>query len=135
MQVFKLLQNGYNKEQAITIDIKLMKIDLPLPQDKKLTVIFRVEPGCLGPEGPSHVNGFCEYAIKQLEDIDSDMVHWDIMPRNDKSEPEMQYMMISKNLVRDKAEKFLQLFDKNIDDFENTFHDNLAQLIDEYLGH
>jgi len=120
---------------TITIDIDLMNIDLPLPQEKKLTVIFRVEPGCLGPEGTSHVDGFCDYAKKQLKDIDSELVHWDIMPRNDKSEPEMQYIMIRKNLDRDKAEKFLQLFDKNIDDFENTFHDNLAQLIDEYLGH
>ena len=52
-----------------------MKTKLPLPQDKKLTVIFRLEPGCLGPDGEDHVEEFCKFAEKEVAPIDSDFVH------------------------------------------------------------
>ena len=28
----------------------------------QLAVIYRVEPGCLGPEGAAHIEGFCQFA-------------------------------------------------------------------------
>ena len=39
-----------------------MKNILPLSQDKKLTVVVRVESGCLGPNGSKHVEEFCSVA-------------------------------------------------------------------------
>lgn len=62
-----------------------MKIILPLAQDKKLTVVIRVEPGCLGPDGNSHVKEFCNVAQVEIEPIDSDFVNWEVVPRFDKS--------------------------------------------------
>ena len=112
-----------------------MKIKLPLDQDKKLFVIFRVEPGCLGPQGVGHVADFCITAQKLVENIDADFVHWEISPRHDKDLPEMEYKLINKKLTHDKAAKYLALFDKNLDEFESHLHDKLALLIDEYLGH
>jgi len=112
-----------------------MKIKLPLDQDKKLFVIFRVEPGCLGPQGVEHVTDFCITAQKLVENIDADFVHWEISPRHDKDLPEMEYKLINKKLTHDKAAKYLALFDKNLDEFESHLHDKLALLIDEYLGH
>lgn len=106
---------------------------LPLTQDKKLNVIFRVEPGCLGPEGADHIDSFCKHAQTVMEPIDSGFVHWEITPRNDKALPEMQYRITNKNMSHDQAEKYLALFDKSLDEFEGHLHDKLAMLIDEYL--
>jgi hypothetical protein len=112
-----------------------MKDKLPLPKDKKLMVVFRVEPGCLGPEGKNHVGEFCRSAQKELDTIDSDFVHWELVPRHDKSLPEMQYQINHRDLSHDKAARYLEVFNKSLDEFEGHFHDKLAQLIDEYLGH
>jgi len=112
-----------------------METKLPLPKDKKLMVVFRVEPGCLGPEGEDHIDKFCSTAQKEVEPIDSDFVHWELVPRHDKSLPEMQYQINHRDLTHDKAARYLQVFNKNLDEFEGHFHEKLASLIDEYLGH
>ena len=111
-----------------------MKIKLPLDKDKKLSVIFRIEPGCLGPKGMEHVEEFCIYAQKAMDKIDTDFIQWLILPRFDKSDEEMEYKLTNKKLSHDKAEKYLGIFDKKLDDFEGHLHDRLAELIDEFLG-
>ena len=112
-----------------------MKSKRPLPQDKKLTVIFRVESGCLGPEGDSHISEFCQFAQKEVAPIDSDFVIWNILPRDDRTLPEMQYQVNNKKLTRDKAEKYLQVFEKKLDDFESHLHEKLDHLIEQYMNH
>ena len=69
-----------------------------LPDSKKLTVVYRVEPGCLGPTGRDNIEAFCDYANKELAPTDSGFVNWEIMPRYDKSLPEMQYLIANKKL-------------------------------------
>lgn len=112
-----------------------MKFNLPLPQEQKLTVVCRVESGCLGPGGKDHIKEFCSFAQKQVESIDSDFVHWILVPRRDKSQGEMQYKIGNKNLAHDKAAKYLEMFKKNLDVFEDHLHEKLARLVDQYLGH
>lgn len=112
-----------------------MKINLPLPQEKKLTIVFRVEPGCLGPKGMDHINKFCGLAQKKFESIDSDFIHWEIIPRHDKSLPEMQYKINNKKLSSDKAEKYLTLFDKSLHEFEDHLNTKLSLIIDQYMGY
>jgi hypothetical protein len=73
-----------------------MKVSLPLPESKKLTVTYRVESGCLGPQGKNKIVDFCQFAQKELEPLDADYVHWNIVPREDKSLPEMQYNVVGK---------------------------------------
>ena len=87
-----------------------MNISLPLDDRQKLTVTYRVEPGCLGPEGDSHVDDFCEFAQAQVVELDADFIHWHITPRHNKQEAEMQYNIGIKQLTHDKADKYLQLF-------------------------
>lgn len=111
-----------------------MNFSLPLPQDKKLTVVFRVEPGCLGPQGADYIESFCRYAHNGVESIDSDFVHWELVPRYEKSLPEMQYMINNKQLTQQKAQKYLEMFNKNLDEFEGHFHDKLTELIEQYAN-
>ncbi|MFL0803976.1 MAG: hypothetical protein K6L81_09660 [Agarilytica sp.] len=112
-----------------------MKHDLPLPEDKKLCVTYRVEPGCLGPEGAKHVVGFCEYAQKNIQSLDADYISWTITPRNDKSLPEMQYNVVGKRMNHAQAEKYLAVFDKSLDEFEGHLEDKLAEFIGTFMGH
>ncbi len=110
-----------------------MKTKLPLPQDKKLTIVFRVEPGCLGPDGGEHVEEFCNSAKIDFEYADSDYIYWEIIPRHDKSLPEMQFKVGNKILTHEKAVKYLGMFDKNLDELEEYFHENIAILIGNYM--
>ncbi len=111
-----------------------MKIDLPLPQEKKLTVLFRVEPGCLGPSGKDHIEEFCKLALTEIATIDADYVHWEVVPRYDKSKAEIQYKINNKNLNHEQAAKYLAKFSKHLDDFEENFHGKLVQLIEGYMN-
>ncbi|MCW8928875.1 MAG: hypothetical protein OQL19_01400 [Gammaproteobacteria bacterium] len=112
-----------------------MKDNLPLPQDKKLTVIFRLEPGCLGPQGSSHIDDFCQLAQTEFKSFNSGFVHWVFVPRDDKSLPEMQYQISEKNLTSEQAAKFLDIFNQNFVEFEDLVHKKIAIFIDHYLGH
>lgn len=124
-----------NLPGLVTYGSEFMKNNLPLPQEKKLTVLFRLEPGCLGPKGEELIDKFCQLAQKEFESLHSDFVQWDIVPRNDKSLPEMQYQINNKKLSQDKAAKFLHIFNKDLGEFENQVHKKLAAFIDQYLGH
>jgi len=111
-----------------------MKDNLPLPRDKKLTDLFRVEAGLLGPKGDEHVEAFSKFAENELMSLDSDYIHWEIVPRYDKSIPEMEYMINGKRLSHDKAAKYLEVFGQDLDEFELHLAKNLTRLVDEFLG-
>lgn len=112
-----------------------MKDKLPLPQEKKLTVIFRLESGCLGPQGDGHIDEFCQIAQTKFQSLYSDIVHWDIVPRRDKSLPEMQYLINNKKLNHKQAAKFLDVFNESLSELESRVHKKLTNLIEQYLGH
>lgn len=111
-----------------------MKKNLPLPQDKKLTVVVRVEPGCLGADGDKLVEEFCRVAYTEFESIDSDFINWEVVPKFDKSLPEIQYKTINKTLSNDQAEKYLAFFDRNLIKFEEYANDKFIGLIEQHLG-
>lgn len=112
-----------------------MKDNLPLPENKKLTVLFRLEPGCLGPNGLEHIEEFCSHAQQEMSAIDSDFITWLIEPRLDKALEEILFKVENKKLSHEQADKYLNVFEKNLDAFEGHLHDKLSHLIDEYLGH
>jgi len=105
-----------------------------LPLYKKLNVLFRVEPGCLGPDGIDHVEGFCKFAKKTVSNLDSDYIRWVITPRYDKSLPEMEYKVRNKSLSQERATQYLDTLGKDLDEFEENLQEKLAELIDEFLG-
>ncbi|MFT4938538.1 MAG: translation initiation factor 2 alpha subunit (eIF-2alpha) [Paraglaciecola sp.] len=110
-----------------------MSYELPLPLYKKLTVTFRVEPGCLGPDGINHIESFCKFAKQEVSALDSDFVRWVITPRYDKTLLETEYKTNNKRLTYDKAEKYLSVFGKSLDEFEEHLQEKLSVLIDQYL--
>ncbi|WP_199608596.1 hypothetical protein [Flocculibacter collagenilyticus] len=104
-----------------------------IPDNKKLQIIYRVEPGCLGPEGMKHVEGFCQYAETEFSSINSDIINWKIVPRFDKALPELQYSILGKTLSEQKTTAYLSLFDKELAPLEDLAHEELALMIEKYF--
>ncbi|MBI3187091.1 MAG: hypothetical protein HYZ31_04345 [Gammaproteobacteria bacterium] len=104
-----------------------------LPESNKLTVIYRIEPGCLGPAGSERVDSFCTYANQELKAVDAGFVNWNIVPRHDKSLPELQYAIAGKKLDTEKTGKYLGATGRNLADFENNLHEKMAVLIEQFL--
>lgn len=105
-----------------------------LPPGKKLTVTFRVEPGCLGPQGDQHVSAFCQFAQTQMAAKDAAFINWDICPRHDKSLPEVDFQLAGKRLTRDQAARYLALFDRRCDDVVSDLEDAIATDIGAYMA-
>lgn len=108
---------------------------LPLHEDKKLSIRYFVEAGCLGPEGKSHISAFCDFAQSKLQALESDCFVLCIEPKQDKSLPEIQFSIVNKMMNRSQAEKYLAVFDQKLDDFEEHLVGELTNLINEYMGH
>lgn len=104
---------------------------LSLPLYKKLNVLFRVEPGCLGPDGINHIEKFCKYAALHM---DASYIRWVITPRYDKSLPEIEYRIGNKLINQQRAQQYLTVLDNSMEDFEEVLQEKLAELIDEFLG-
>jgi hypothetical protein len=112
-----------------------MSSTLPLSEADKLSLLYRVEPGCLGPTGDSLVDEFCVFAREKLQSLNSDYLACQFIARRDKTSPEMQYNIGDKKLNHAQAEKYLALFDANLNEFEDDLNDALTSLINEFMGH
>ena len=111
-----------------------MKHSLPLPDDKKLVVTYRLEPGCLGPEGKSKIEAFCDFARENMQFIESDYITCHLAPRYDKTLPELQYQALGKQMTHDHAEKYLSIFGKTLDELEMHLIENMTGLINRFMG-
>lgn len=105
-----------------------------LTQEQKLTVIYRVESGCLGPQGASLVDDFCEFAQSKMLADGDDYVVWVIQPRSDKNTPELQFKVSGKNLTRAQAQAYLAVFGESLDTFEVSLSSQLTSLINTFMG-
>ena len=112
-----------------------MNESLSLQEGEKLSVTYRVEPGCLGPEGISHIEKFCDFSQQRLLTLEADYVVWNIVPRPDKNLPEMDYCVVGKRINFAQAEKYLALMGQSLEEFDGRLSDRLASLIDEFMGY
>ncbi|GAA0286578.1 hypothetical protein [Psychrosphaera haliotis] len=106
-----------------------------MPGDTKLSVLVRVEPGSLGPDGLDHVEGYCVVANKYFQKLYPQLIEWQIVPRYDKSLPEIDFCLNKKRLTLEQTNKMLELIDQNEEDFESETMEHISNLIDKYLGH
>ncbi|WP_028022889.1 hypothetical protein [Enterovibrio calviensis] len=106
-----------------------------VPDNMKLSVICRLEPGCLGPQGADKIDDFCEYIAQEMQALNTDHIALNVVPRNDKSLPEMQFNVLGKKMTQGQAAKYLSSLDQSLDDFEAALEGKLETLIDQYMGH
>jgi hypothetical protein len=100
----------------------------------KITVICRVEPGCLGPDGANHVEKFCLLAQKEFDKLEPDQVKWQIIPRFDKDKPEIQYKLNDQYLTEDQSNVYLKALKKDPDQFEESLFKLLTESVNHYFG-
>lgn len=113
---------------------KVTLVNNTLPIEKKITVIFRIEPGSLGPDGKEHVEEFCEFAQTQLQACAEDYLNWIIVPRFDKTLAEMKFQLGNKVLNEQQTVKYLNMFGEDFDHFEEQLEDNLEAIINQFFG-
>ncbi|SEQ98635.1 hypothetical protein SAMN03080615_03505 [Amphritea atlantica] len=111
-----------------------MVSDLPLPDEKKLLIIYRVESGCLGPDGAQLVDRFCEFAQKKFASEHSGIIRWNILPRNSKTLPEIEYNVLGKKITHSQAERYLLFFDKNLGGLEGYLSESIAKYIEAFMS-
>ena len=111
-----------------------MKSLLPIPDNKKLTITYRVEAGCLGPDGLNYIDDFCVFAQQELKMQESDYTLWNIIHRADKTLPEMEFSLMGKIVDDTKANKYFSVFNNTLDDFEMHLIDNLSILISKFMS-
>lgn len=100
----------------------------------KIEVICRVEPGCLGPDGADHVEAFCKMAQKEFDAVDPCSVEWQLIPRWDKTKPEVQFKLAGKMLNDQQAKMYLSAMGREYDDFESGMFKQLTTAINHYFG-
>ncbi len=103
--------------------------------DTKLDILIRVEPGSLGPDGLDHVEDFCLVAKQYYARLYPELANWNVVPRYDKTLPEMTYTLNGRPLSEEQIDKLLNLIGKDEEQIETEVMDYLAKLIDKYLGH
>lgn len=107
-----------------------MTAALMLPEEKKLGVLFRVEPGSLGPDGKLQAQAFCDHAEQVMSTLDSAIIKWKIVPRFDKTLPELEYSIGDKRLSRSQASKYLVLLQHDLDVVEEHLVEQISSLIE-----
>lgn len=112
-----------------------MPVTLPLPAEKKLTITFRLESGCLGPDGVNHIEPFCQKAQDHFNANDGDYIDWRFIPRLDNALPEKDYSVNNRPINREQASKYLELFERRFERFDDSIDEILGELINQYLGY
>lgn len=101
----------------------------------KVTGVYSIEAGCLGPDGADFVEDFCSFGEGALSsELDSAYISWIIVPRYDKNVPEIQYKLNDKLLSHSMASRYFAALGEDLDKYEEDFHRVVEKLIDQYAG-
>ena len=111
-----------------------MNTVVSIPEEKKLLLIYRVEPGCLGPDGISYIKDFCKHAGDTFTNHHSNYVVYQFIPRYDKFLAEMEFSINNQRLSEKKASQYMSLFAQTLEGFEEDLQNQLTSLIDMFFG-
>lgn len=99
-----------------------------------IVILYRLEPGCLGPEGAGYINEFCQFAAPLIASQSPAFMRWQLEPRFDKKLPEWQVLFHGKPLNDVQAARLLSHFDTDIDALIEQLNEHLTLMIDQYFG-
>ncbi len=111
-----------------------MKIKLPLAEQQKLQLQFRLESGALGPDGKNKLNAFCQFSNQAFKDFEADILSCSFLPRNGLEDDEISYFVAGRALSRKQAKRYLKALNKDIDKLEMELHERLLALIEAFMG-
>jgi hypothetical protein len=100
----------------------------------QLTVLYRLEPGCLGPEGKAFIEEFCQFAMPLIAAQTASYMVWQLVPRYDKTLAEIEYSMSGKRLSESQGERVLAMYGASADAIVEQLNDQMTWLIDQFFG-
>ena len=100
---------------------------------KRLSIQIRIEPGCLGPDGKSHIDTFCTAASRIFAAIEPERIGWVLIPRHDKQLPEQEFFIEGRKLSEEQASLLLQRMGLSLDSLLARGDALLAQLVERYF--
>lgn len=100
---------------------------------KKLSIQIRIEPGCLGPDGKSHIDTFCLAASRIFATLEPERVSWVLIPRHDKQLPEQEFFVEGRKLSEEQAGMLLQRMGLTLSLLQERSDALLAQLVERYF--
>lgn len=106
-----------------------------MEQELDLSLIVRVEPGSLGPDGLNHVESFCVVAEKVFSKVEFANLTFKIVPRYDKTLPELELLMNQLTLPHQRAVMVLDKLNLTYELIEEEVMEHISKLIDRFLGH
>lgn len=104
-----------------------------LPEDRKLTITYRVEPGTLGPDGASHIEAFCQFLTERLQGFYPEVIQLKVVPRYDKQRPEKQFSIANKQISLTQATVYLDTLALDIDQIDDELDEQTSQLVDDFF--
>lgn len=99
-----------------------------------IVILYRLEPGCLGPDGRQYITEFCQFAAPLLASQTPVFMRWQLEPRFDKTLPEWQCYFHGKLLNEAQAARLLGHFGADVDGLIEQLNEHLTLMIDQYFG-
>ncbi len=99
----------------------------------QMILVYRVEPGCLGPDGVDHVEAFCQFSNRTTVPESLGSIRWMFIPRYDKSLPEFEFRLKGKQLNATQCAAYLARLQLTMDDLELLMGEITAELIERFL--
>lgn len=101
--------------------------------NRVMTLVYRVEPGCLGPDGIKYVEEFCNHSNKVMAQW-QEAIQFFFTPRYDKSRPEVEYKLLGKTMKREQVESYIERLGITLEDFEADLGEKTAELIEAFMA-
>ncbi len=95
---------------------------------------YRLEPGCLGPDGAQYITEFCQFAQPLVSAHAPAFMQWVLTPRFDKTLPELQFSLAGRVLSDSQAERLCSSYQTDADTLVEELNHHLMLLIDQYFG-
>ena len=102
-----------------------------MEKDIRIQLLYRVEPGCLGPDGIEHIEEFCAFAEKKIPP--PNYAVFSFIPRYNKLLDEKEYTLLNRRLSQSQVESYFTKIDKQLDDFESQIDELIAFAVEAFF--
>ncbi|MEQ3515667.1 hypothetical protein ABMY35_20305 [Pseudoalteromonas sp. BZB3] len=102
-----------------------------MSKDMRIQLLYRVEPGCLGPDGIDYIEEFCQFAVKKIPPPNYAILSF--VPRYDKLLDEKEYSLLNRKLTQGQVDSYFQKIEKPLEEFESQVDELIAFAVDAFF--
>jgi hypothetical protein len=101
-------------------------------KDMRIQLLYRVEPGCLGPDGIDQIEAFCQFAAEKIPP--PNYAIFSFTPRYDKLLDEKEYSLMNRKISDAQVTNYFEKIDKPLDEFESQVDELIAFAVDAFFN-